>query len=164
MKKCFVVFTLLASGLILSVRTEARCPAEDLPKIIQTASSVLFDSSASAEQIRGALDRLLDAALLILPQSAQAADARKNLEAARTEMKDSSPLSDKVHGYLDQAYRALNAGKSFQFPEVHSIEEARAHIKDLLAASVAGLKKGPEGPTSRLLLESVIMVVTPMER
>jgi hypothetical protein len=164
MKKCFVVLTLLASGLLLPGRTEAHCPAEDLPKMIQTASSVLFDSSASAEQIRDALVRLLDAALLTLPQSAQAADARKNLEAARTEMKNSSPLSDKVYGHLDQAYRALNAGKSFQFPDVHSIGEAKAHIKDLLAASVAGLKKGPEGPTSGLLLESVIMVVTPMPR
>ena len=164
MKNCFVVLTLLASALFLSGRSEARDLAEDLPKIIQTASSVLFDRSASTEQIQGALVHLLDAALLALPQSAQATDARKNLEAARTEMKDSSPLSDKAYRYLDQAYRALNAGKSFQFPEVHSIEEAKAHIKDLLAASVAGLKKGPEAPTSRLLLESVIMVVTPMPR
>jgi hypothetical protein len=164
MKKRFVVLALLVAALFLSVRTEARYLTEDIPKIIQTASSVLFDRSASTEQIQGALIRLRDAALLTLPQSEQAADARKKLEAARAELKDRSPFSEKGYQFLDQAYRALNAGKGFQFPDVHSIEEAKAQIQSLVAASVAGLKKGPGGPTSRLLLECVIMVVTPMPR
>jgi hypothetical protein len=164
MKKRFVVLAMLLGALFVPVRTEARSRTEDVGKMIQAASGVLFDRSASRDQIQGALIRLLDAAVLTLPQSEHAADARSNLEAARVELQHSSLLSEKVHQHLALAYRALNADKSFQFPEVHSMEEAKAHIQNLVAACVDSLNKGQAGLTSRLLVECVIMIVTPIPR
>jgi hypothetical protein len=164
MKKRFVVLALLLGALFVSVRTEARGSTEDVPKMIQTASGVLLDRSASEDQIRDALVRLLDAAVLTLPQSAPAADARSNLESARTEFKDHSVVSEKGRQHLILAYRALNAGKDFQFPEIHSIDEARDHAQKLVAASIASLKKGQGALACSLLLECVIMVVTPIPR
>jgi hypothetical protein len=164
MKMRFVFPFLLLVVAFVSVCAEARVRAEDIPKMIQEASAVLLDRSSSGEQIQSALIRLLDAAVLTLPQSGRVAEARSNLEAAKAELKGRSLFSEKGYQHLDLAYRALNAGKNFQFPEIHTIEEARTHIQALIAASIAGLKKGPEGPTSRLLLECIIMVVTPFPK
>jgi hypothetical protein len=62
------------------------------------------------------------------------------------------------------AYRSLNAGKDFQFPEIHTIEEAKVHIRKLVAASLVGLKERQQEETSRRLLECVLMIVTPVAR
>jgi hypothetical protein len=164
MKRILVVPVLVVAALFMSGRAQAQSRAEDVQKMIEEASGVILDRAASDKQVQGALIRLLDAAVSTLPQSKQNTDAMSNLAAARTEFKDRSALSEKAYKHLTLAYRALSAGKDFQFPAVRSIEEARAHIQNLLAASVAGLKKGQPELTSRLLLESVIMVVTPISK
>jgi hypothetical protein len=164
MNRHFFVPALLLSAVFVSVGTEARDLTEDPAKMIQEASGVILDRAASDKQMQGALVRLLDAAILTLPQSVQTADATSNLEAARAEFKNHSVFSETGYRHLSQAYRALNAGKDFQFPSVHSMEEARTHIQKLVNASVDSLDKGQSGLASRLLLESIIMVITPISR
>lgn len=160
MKKQIVVLVLLSGALLVSVHIQARESTDDLRKMMRAASVVLLDRSASSEEVRGALVQLLDVAVLVLQPSELPADVRANLQSARLELKDGTV---NLHQRLDQSYRALSAGRGFKFPEVHSIEEARAHIQDLLAASIAGLNKDNGRTTSRLLLECIIMVVTPIE-
>ncbi len=164
MKRLYTVATLLLGALLVAASAEARAGADDVRASIEAASTALLDASASRDQIVGALVRLLEAAVLTLPPSALGADAKPNLEAAISDLKERSDLGEKLHQHLALAYRALSGGKAFQFPDTHSIEEARAHIKSLAASSVVSLKKGQSGQTSRLLVECVIMVVTPISR
>ncbi len=164
MKRSLVVVGLLAGALLVSLRMEALSRTEDVGKMIKTASEMLLSPSPREAQIQSALIQLLDAALLTLPRSEHFADASSNLQAGRTEFKDHSMLSKKGYEHLAIAYRALNSGKSFQFPDVHSMEEVKASIQGRIAASIAGLNKGQGELTSRLLLECVIMVVTPISK
>jgi hypothetical protein len=164
MRKGLVVLALFLGAQCVCVRAESSERSKDVLEMIQAASKALLKDSPSEDEVRGALVRLLDAAILTLPQAERTAEARSNVEAARSELKDRSMLSEEGRQHLASAYRRLNAGKSFQLPEIHTIEEAKAHIKDLLAASIAGLKEGQEEVTSGMLLESVLMVVTPIPR
>ncbi len=143
---------------------DARDSTEEIQKKIQAASAALLEPTASEDEIRSALIQLLDAAVLTLPKSEHAADAKSNLEAARVELTAHALLSEKGYQHLALAYRALSGGNQFQFPDIHTIEEAKVRIRNLLATSVASLRKGQEGPTSRSLLECVIIVLTPMSR
>ncbi len=163
MKKLFAVSMLLAFQLA-SAPAQGKEVADDVAKMIQDASRVLLDPAATGNQIQGALAGLLDAALLCLPRSDRSSEARSNLTAARNEVKDRSMFSASGMQHLSVAYRSLNAGKSFQFPEVRSIEEARIHIKNLIAASLVSINKKERETACRLLVESVIMVVTPMQK
>ncbi len=164
MKTHLAVTVLLLGTLGAYTGKDACGGTEDVGKMIQAASAALLERSASDARIRGALIQLLDAAILTLPKSEQAAEARSNLAAARAELKDNSYFSEKAHRHLALAYRALSSGKDFKFPDIHTIEDANIHIKNLLASSLDSLKKGQGGLASRSLVESVIMVVTPMSR
>jgi len=167
MKQCLAVNAWLIGALLVSMPAGARDRGENAETMIKSASGVLFDRTSSQEQIRDALILLLDAALVTLPQTGSAADARSDLEAARGELKSVSIFSEKGYQRLSLAYRALNSGRSFQLPDrttVHSIDEAKAHIQKLLTGAVASLKYENAGQTSKLLVESVIMVVTPIPK
>ena len=164
MKTHIVLHALLLSGLFASLRAEVHQSNEDLSHEIQAAAAVLQEDSAAEGQVQRALLRLLDVSILVLPKSEQAGDVRKSLEEARAEFKDHSPLSDDAYQHLARAYRVLNGGKDFQFPRADSFEEAGARIQDLLAAAIMSLKQNNEGPTCRLLLESVLMIITPIPK
>ena len=164
MKTRLALTILLLGAFVICAGKEARGGAEDVQKMIRTASTVLLGGSASDDQMRGALTQLLDAAILTIPKSEHAAAVRSNLEAARSELIAGSFFSEEGHQQLALAYRALSGGKPFEFPDVHTIEAAKVHIEKLVASSVDSIKKGQEGLASRLLLECVIMVVTPMSR
>ena len=164
MKKQFVIGVMYFGLLSANVLAKAGVGAEDVSKMIQQASAALLNPSSSGEQIQGALIRLLDAAAATLPKSARVSEVRSNLEAAKADLKGHSLFSEKGHQHLALAYRALNSGKDFQFPEIRSIEDAKVYAQKLVAASIAGIEKGPDSPTSRLLLECVLLVVTPIAR
>ena len=162
MKKNLFLPASLFGALLFSWPIQAH--SQDLAKIIQTASGRLLDQSASTNQIQNALLQLLDAAVLALPKSEHSGNARSAMQAAREELSKNAVLSQKGYEHLSVAYRALNSGKDFQFPEVSSMEQAKAGIQERIAASVAGLKNAQAGLTSKLLLECLIMVLTPIPR
>ncbi len=164
MKKRLVVFALLLGAFVVCARKDARGGTENVQKTIQTASSVLLGGSATDDQMRGALIQLLDAVVVTLPRSEHAAEARSNLEAARAELTGGAFFTEKGHRHLALAYLVLSGGKPFEFPDVHTIEDAKTHVRKLLASAVDSLNQGQEGLASRFLLECVVTVVTPMSR
>jgi hypothetical protein len=148
----------------LPAAAPAQNSADDAAKLIEGAARVILDPAVAGDQIKGAIIQCLDAAILALPRSGQAAGPRSSLTAARMEMKERSIFSEKAMQQLSLAYRALNDGKNFQMPKLGSIENARIHIRELLANAVVELKKGKGETASRMVVESVLMTVTPMER
>jgi hypothetical protein len=164
MNRNFVVAVMFLGILHVSAPVDARGGVEDIQKVIQEASVVLMDPSASSEKIQDALVRLLNSAVLLLPQRESAADVKSNLEAAVAELKVRSWLGEKARQHLSAAYRGLSSGKDFKFPEIHSIEEARTYLQNQLGAAASSVKKGEGSPAARLLLEGVIVVITPMPR
>lgn len=164
MRKGFGILAFCLCAQFGYVRAEAGDQDKDVQEVIQSSFNVLLDGSPSEDQVRGALNRILEAIVLILPQTEQSRDARSNLKAAILELKDGSLLSEKGGQRLAMAYRSLNAGKGFQFPEIQTIEEAKAHISKLVASSLASLREGRDEETSKKLLECVLMIVTPMAR
>ncbi len=164
MKKQLFIFVLLSCAVLVSGRMEARTFTEDVAKMIRESSVAMLDRAASEKQLQDALVRLLDAAILTMPPSANTAGSIPSLEAAKAEFINHSMLSETGYRHLSQAYRAMNAGKDFQFPPIRTVEEVRKHIQNLINTSIGSLNNGQSELSSRLLLESVIMVVTPVSR
>jgi hypothetical protein len=95
MREGFGVLALCLCAQFVSVRAEAGDQDKSVQEMIQASFTVLLKDSPSEDEVRGALIRLLDAVVLILPQTEQVGDARSNLEAARLELKDRPLLSEK---------------------------------------------------------------------
>ncbi|MFB0566942.1 MAG: hypothetical protein ACETWK_14850 [Candidatus Aminicenantaceae bacterium] len=163
--RLFVLFVALYMVLWF-VRIEAFTKTEDIEKMIKTASGVLLDRSSSRDEIRDALLQLLDAAIITMPQTDYSDEAKAKIEVAKHEFSKKSFFSEKGHQYLSLAYRLMNNGKKYQLPEeeIYPIERAVEYCKKLVNSAIASLKEGPDGHTTMLLLELVIMVVTPIPR
>ena len=106
-----------------------------------------------------------------LPHStAGAGVTRPEILCAKDLLQRDSIFNDKARQYLSFAYRMMTNGKKYETPkelEVFVIpteaqEKAQKYAKKLMDEALAALAKGNKGETARLLLEIVLMVVTPV--
>jgi hypothetical protein len=144
---------------------------EDPEALINRARSVIQDPHFSRDAITNSLSDALGAALLILPDTADyAADFKARIETVRKMFDNKELFSDKGRQYLGLAYQMVNGGKSWQLPEElkasdanRGIERASEICQSLLDSAQAELKAGQKEKAVRLLLEYVILVITPVE-
>ena len=143
---------------------------EDPEALINRARSVIQDPHFSRDAITNSLSDALGAALLILPETDYAADFRARIETVRKMFDDEVLFSDKGRQYLGLAYKMVNGGKSWQLPEEmktldanKGIERVTQICQGLLESALADLKAGQKEKAVRLLLEYVILVITPIE-
>jgi len=143
---------------------------EDPEVLINRARSVIQNPNFSCNAITNSLRDALGAALLILPETDYEEDFRARIETVRKMFDDEVLFSDKGRQYLGLAYKMVSGGKSWQIPEElktldprKGIERSREICQNLLDSALAELKAGRNEKAVSLLLEYVILVITPIE-
>lgn len=132
---------------------------------VNRAVELLLVEQPTEAQLRQGFVSLLDALLLVAPEdraqgtwAAKAAEARRLIEAG-------SLVDPKAAALLGECYRETHGGAVFQMPAtVHTIADAREHIRLQLVAVPELLQKGASDEAARRLLTAAVAVVTPMHR
>jgi hypothetical protein len=156
------LFVALLSGTVLeAVDTEAR---------LTKACDALFDSSTTKEKLVQSLIELLDITLSLTASSEHKDEIKHHVDVAKDLFKNTSILNEKAHQYLRLTYRMVTGGVKYQRPpeldEYVTPTEAREkgvkYAKELVGEARAGVRRGNEGDAAKLILEIVLLVVTPI--
>jgi hypothetical protein len=169
MKKRKRSFFLFAAVLIASssgVSVYAQNPKD---KIIE-ASNNLFNPPVSQEILADSLAQLLDTAVFLSSESPHKDEIARHIIIARDLLKETSLFNDKARQYISLAYRMITNGQKYQRPEeldefvtpAEAQEKAMNYAKNLIEKSLSELETGHREEAARLLLELVLMVVTPV--
>jgi uncharacterized protein YdeI (YjbR/CyaY-like superfamily) len=92
------------------------------------------------------------------------------IATAKELMEKDSIFNDKARQYLSFAYRMMTDGKKFEPPKELEVfvtpaelqGKMQKYFRDLVATSLQVLDSGRPGETAKLLLEMVLMVMTPV--
>ena len=143
---------------------------EDPEALINRARSIIREPHSSRDAITNSLSDALGAALLILPETDYADDFRARIETVRKMFDNEVLFSDKGRQYLGLAYEMVSGGKTWQIPEELKTSDAKKGIErsleicqNLLDSALAEFKAGRNEKAVSLLLEYVILVITPIE-
>jgi len=125
----------------------------------------------SAEVVTKSLVEILDASVLILPQTGYSEEYRSRIEGAKKTIVETSLFSDKAHQYLGLAYKLVTGGKAWKIPdeltsayrEADIMAQALKICQKLIDSALAERKAGRDEQAVRYLLEFVLMVITPIE-
>jgi hypothetical protein len=165
---------LLAGGILLGWVSLGFAQEPDTAARIREASRVFVaspDPSVTSAQIRQSLLALLDIIAAVCPELPYQAEIRNRLGIARELMETDSLFNDKARQYLSFAYRMMTDGRKYAPPSeldqfvtpAEAQEKARAHATRLVDKAVGELNAGRPAETARLLLELVLMIVTPVK-
>ena len=144
---------------------------EDTKTKINEACDVFFNPGASPtqENIVSSLSQLLDIAASITT-SEYKDDIKYRIDVAKELFKENSLFNEKARQYLSFAYRMVTNGQKFQKPEEldefvtpdEAQEKAMKYTRNLVDRALAELDAGNPDGAAKLLLEMVLMVVTPI--
>jgi hypothetical protein len=148
-------------------------PQEDLKNRIIKATQALIgppDPSITQKEIVSGLLELLDIAAVITPEGPYKKDINNRIAISKDLIIKDSLFNDKARQYLSFSYRMMTNGKKYERPkELEEFvtpkelqEKSLRYAKDLVDKALASLAAGNQGETSKLLLELVLMTVTPV--
>jgi len=163
--------TLVGLGLFLAAIPVLAVPEDAAEAKIGRAREVVLNPEVSRESVTSMLAEVLDASLLILPKTDYAEEFRSRVETVKKMFDDGALFEDKARQYIGLAYKLVSGGKSWQIPEElkaadgvkKGIEKATEICAKLLDSALAERKAGRNEEACRLLLEFVILVITPIE-
>ncbi|MGB7294587.1 MAG: hypothetical protein WBC70_03285 [Candidatus Aminicenantales bacterium] len=168
--KNHLAMTLLGLGLLMAVVPNLGRAEGGAETLIDRARVILQDAHLPRETITEALVAALDASLLILPEADHSEEFRTRIGTVRKMFDEQVLFSDKGRQYLGLAYRMVNGGKRWEIPEElkavyenKGIEKAREICSKLLDSALAEWKAGRNERAVSLLIDFVILVVTPIE-
>jgi hypothetical protein len=153
-------------ALVLGVAVEA----EDAEARIVKATDSLLDSSATKEKLADSLIELLDVTLSLTASSKYKDEIKHHIDVAKDLFETTSIFNEKAHQYLCLAYRMVTEGVKYQSPPeldefvtpTGAREKGVKYTKKLIGEARAGVRKGNEGDAAKLILEIVLLVVTPI--
>ena len=128
------------------------------------------DPSMTREKFTTVLLELLDLAAAITPDQPYGQEIRSRIDVAKDLIKKDSIFNDKARQYLSFAYRMMTNGKKYESPKdleefvtpAELQEKTHRYMKGLVASTLQSLEAGDRGQTARLLLEMVLMTMTPV--
>jgi hypothetical protein len=173
---------ILAAGLLISLgafhglcacRARGAADSDDYKSRILDATNTLVgppDPSMTQEKIAGTLAKILDLAVELTPDNQYKPEIKSRIEIAKDLITKSSIFNDKARQYLSFAYRMMTDGKKFEPPKELDVFVTQAELqaktqkyaKDLVARGVQALEAGRAAETAKLLLELVLMTLTPV--
>ena len=168
------IWTLLITAAFLFVlRSDIMFGAQDPKTRIREASGVFLDAtdqSVTKAKILHALLEQLDVAVSLSHESQYGAEIKYRIDVAIDIFQKNSIFDDKARQYLSFAYRMMTDGKKFEKPKeldefvtpAEGHEKAKKYAKKLVDEALTNLENGNKGITARILLELVLMIVTPV--
>jgi hypothetical protein len=168
-QSCILVFLTI---LLVSTLSGFPVELEDTGAKITEACKVFFDPgiSPTKDKILDSLFQMLDIASSITTASEYKDEIKSRIDVAKDLLKNESLFNEKARQYLSFAYRMMTNGRKFQRPEELDVfvtpaeaqEKAMKYSKELIANALSELEAGNPGETARMLLEFVLLVVTPI--
>lgn len=154
-----IFFVVLTSGLA------GAADQTDLDAKIKQAASYLDRPGGPGEDGLLMVTLLLEAILEAAPDTGFPPEFAENMKKAKEISDSTSALNPDGIAYLHKAYRLINPGSDFEFPStIKKIQDAVDHIKGELATAREKLKSGQTDACVKVLLEAVLMTVTPVVR
>jgi geranylgeranyl pyrophosphate synthase len=97
-------------------------------------------------------------------------EIKYRIDVAKDLFQKESIFDDKARQYLSFAFRMLTNGKKYERPKEleefvtpgEAQEKARKYANELVDKALSSLEDGNELETAKLLLELVLMIVTPI--
>ena len=172
MNKC-VRTLLIAAALLFVLPSETMFGSQDQKARIKEASSVFLNAagqSITKAKILDAVLELLDISVSLTQESQYGAEIKYRIDVANDLLQKQSIFDDKARQYLSFAYRMMTNGKKFEKPKeleefitpAEAQEKAQRYTKKLVSEALTSLDEGNKGATAKLLLELVLMIVTPI--
>jgi len=169
--KARTTIILFAFGILPSGAPALRC-ADTKPEVmISNAASALMGSQASQDAILKALNEILDASLMIMPETEDSGEFRSRVGIAKQMFEERGLFNLKSRQYLGFAYRLVTAGLAWKVPDELSpayrqkdiMEQAQRICKKLVDSALTEYKAGRNEEAVRDLVGFVLMVITPIE-
>ena len=155
----FLVIVLLAFGGIKK---------EEVKKIeakIKEAEKCFFSMMGRVDNPKEGFKLLLDAIEMTAPHTGFSAEFKNKISTANKIFKETSIFNPKGVTLITEAYRTINSGKDFEMPySILKIEDAVAYARKQVKTARNDLKEGNYNNCAKLLLETAVMVVTPVQR
>jgi hypothetical protein len=151
----------------------APAPQEDTKGRLLRATQMLVgpaDANLNREKFTGAIFELLDIAAAITPDNQYKKDIRFRIDVAKDLIKKDSLFNDKARQYLSFAYRQMTNGVKFEPPKelqefvspAELQEKILKYMKALVDKALRSLAAGNAAETAKILLEIVLMIMTPV--
>jgi hypothetical protein len=162
----FIILTTILLANSFGIFLERQDPKT---RIIE-ASNALFDTSANKEILIRSLVQYLDVVVTLTSTSEYKDEIRQRIDVAKDLIQEESLFNEKARQYLSFAYRMITNGQKYQKPEeldefvtpAEAQEKAVKYAKKLIAKSLSELDLGHKQNAAKLVLELVLMIVTPI--
>ena len=169
--RSLAALALVGIAALLAAVPAPLAAGDDFETTVGRVRSVFFKPHFSREEVTQSLGEALDAALLVLPASSDAAEVRSRIETVRKMFADGVLLEDKIRQYLGLAYKTVSGGKAWEiteefksaYREADIMAQAKKICGALLDSSMAEHKAGRDEAAVRDLLSFVIYVITPVQ-
>jgi hypothetical protein len=164
---------LIVTALFFASSAGIMFDSQDAKVRIREASSIFLsssDPSITKARILSALVEFLDVTASLARESQYNTEIKYRIDVAKDLFQKESIFDDKARQYLSFAYRMLTNGKKYERPKeldefvtpAEAQEKARKYAVELVDKALARLEDGNELETAKLLLELVLMIVTPI--
>jgi hypothetical protein len=172
MKRRLLVFS-ISMGLLGFFILAGSFPPDDMKARINEASRIFFgppDASVTSARILKSILELLDITASLTPESQYKADIQYRINVAKELFQKESMFNEKGRQYLFFAYRQMTNGEKYERPKeldefvtpAEAQEKSRKYGRGLVDSALAAIDAGKPGEAARLLLELVLMIVTPI--
>ena len=164
------LFLIFISAIIFTASHGTFMGAEDIEARLIKASNDLFDSSPSKEKMVNSLIDFLDITLSLTASSKYRDEIKHHIDVAKELFKNSSIFNDKARQYVSLAYRMVTEGVKYQKPPeldefitpAEAQEKALKYAKKLVEHARTSVRNGKDGNAAKLILELVLLIVTPI--
>lgn len=164
------VFFAISSPALSGIQAEVTAAKN---KIISATNSLagLPGSAITQGQIVNSLLELLDTAAALSSDNPYKEEIQFRIKVAKDLIRKDSLFNDKARQYLSFAYRMMTNGKKFEVPKhldefvtpAEFQEKSLTYLRALIVEAVKSLDAGDKGSTAVLLLEMVLMTMTPAQ-
>lgn len=166
--RIIVAFALLA--VLVSPAPSVQAVQMDVKTAVGDARAVLTAQHFSRDEISKVLVEALEAAIPILPRTAEAADSASRLTSVAAAMKGGGLFSDKNREDISLVYKRIG-GQAWEVPkEILNAPQPKDGIKlateiclKLVDSALAEWTAGRGGKAAANLLSFVMLVITPIE-
>jgi hypothetical protein len=161
---------ILFTAAIYALISGSLTGAEDIESRITNASDKVFGPTTSKEQMVDSLIEFLDITLSLTASSKYKDEIKHHINVAKNLFKNSSIFNDKARQYVALAYRMVTKGVKYQKPPeldefvtpTEAQEKAIKYAIKLVEDARINVKQGDEGNAAKLILELVLLIVTPI--
>ena len=164
MKMRFFIIILLAI-VLLAFGGIKKAEVEKIEAKIKEAENCIFGPTGRGDNPEEGFKLLLDAIEMTAPHTAFPAEFKNKIAKVKRISKETSILNPEGFALLGEAYRSINSGKNFEMPEnISKIEDAVSYARNQIKTARKDLKEGNYNNSVKSLLETCLMIVTPVHK